>query len=75
MEGDENPVLDDLNHQIECAARSTQPSMSAMTLLRAGGNTPKTNGDTVEALESKQTELPGGLTIQAGANRKHSARS
>ena len=61
LEGDENPALDDLNHQIEVLHDASHVRSHTAARWR---DFFETNGLTVEALESKQTELPGGLTIQ-----------
>jgi ubiquinone/menaquinone biosynthesis C-methylase UbiE len=61
LEGDENPALDELNHKIEVLH---DPSHVRSHTAARWRNFFETNGLTVEVLESKQTELPGGLTIQ-----------
>jgi ubiquinone/menaquinone biosynthesis C-methylase UbiE len=61
LEGDENPALDDLNHQIEVLH---DPSHIRSYTSARWLEFFETNGLTVEALESKQTELPDGLTVR-----------
>ncbi len=61
LEGDENPALDALNHKIEVLH---DPSHVRSHTAARWREFFETNGLTVEGLESKQTELPGGLTIQ-----------
>ncbi|HUA37201.1 MAG TPA: class I SAM-dependent methyltransferase [Candidatus Sulfopaludibacter sp.] len=61
LEGDENPAFDDLNHQIEVLHDPSHVRSYSAVRWREFF---ETNGLRVEALESKQTELPGGLTIR-----------
>lgn len=61
LEGDENAILDDLNHQLEVLH---DPSHVRSHTVARWRELFETNGLAVEALESKQTELPAGLTVQ-----------
>ena len=61
LEGNEDPLLDDLNHQIEVLH---DPSHVRSYISSRWREFFETNGLTVEGLESKQSELPGGLTIR-----------
>lgn len=61
LEGNERSALDELNHQIEVLH---DPSHVRSYPAARWRELFETNGLAVEALESKQTELPGGLTIQ-----------
>jgi ubiquinone/menaquinone biosynthesis C-methylase UbiE len=60
LEGDEDPALDDLNHEIEILHDPTHVRSHTAARWRAFF---EANGLTIEALESKQTEMPAGLTI------------
>ncbi|HTQ51662.1 MAG TPA: class I SAM-dependent methyltransferase [Candidatus Acidoferrales bacterium] len=61
LEGNENSALDDLNHHIEVLH---DPSHVRSYPVARWREFFEKIGLAVEALESKQTELPGGLTIQ-----------
>ena len=61
LEGDENPALDDLNQKTEVLH---DPSHVRSYTAARWREFFETNGLSVEALESKQTELPAGLTVQ-----------
>jgi SAM-dependent methyltransferase len=61
LEGDENPALDELNHKIEVLH---DPSHVRSHTAARWRDFFEGNGLTVEVLESKQTELLGGLTLQ-----------
>jgi ubiquinone/menaquinone biosynthesis C-methylase UbiE len=61
LEGNENPAFDELNHEIEVLhdpshVRSYTPARWREFF--------EANGLTIETLESRQTELPGGLTVR-----------
>jgi len=61
LAGDENPAFDELNHRIEVLHDPSHVRSYTVTRWREFF---ETNGLAVEALEAKQTELPGGLTIR-----------
>jgi ubiquinone/menaquinone biosynthesis C-methylase UbiE len=61
LEGNENPVLDNLNHEIEVLH---DPSHVRSYTARRWREFFETNGLTVETLESGQTEMPGGLAVR-----------
>ncbi len=61
LEGDENPVLDELNHEIEILHDPTHVRSYTAARWRKFF---EANGLAITALESKQTELPAGLTIR-----------
>jgi len=61
LEGNEDPKLDDLNHKIEVLHDSSHVRSYTSARWREFF---ELNGLTIEALETGQTELPGGLTIR-----------
>lgn len=61
LEGNENPLLNELNHKIEVLHDSSHVQSYTAARWREFF---EMNGLAVEVLESKQTELPAGLTIQ-----------
>jgi ubiquinone/menaquinone biosynthesis C-methylase UbiE len=61
LEGNENPTLDDLNHEIEMLHDPTHVRSHTAARWQEFF---ETNGLTVTALEPGQTELPGGLAVQ-----------
>jgi ubiquinone/menaquinone biosynthesis C-methylase UbiE len=61
LEGDENPALDDLNHELERLHDPTH--VRSHTAARWRGFF-EAGGLTIEALEAGQTEIPGGLGIR-----------
>jgi len=61
LEGNEDPKLDDLNHKIELLH---DPSHVRSYTAAHWRELFELNGLTIEALETRQTELPGGLTIR-----------
>jgi ubiquinone/menaquinone biosynthesis C-methylase UbiE len=61
LEGDENPVLDELTHKIEALHDASHVRSHTAARWREFF---ETNDLAVEVLESKQTELPAGLTIR-----------
>jgi hypothetical protein len=61
LEGSENPILDELNHEIEVLH---DPTHIRSYTARRWKELFETNGLAVEALESGQTEVPGGLSIR-----------
>ncbi len=61
LEGDENPVLDELNHKIEVLH---DPSHVRSYTSARWREFFELNGLAIETLEAKQTELPGGLSIR-----------
>ncbi|MGA2246226.1 MAG: class I SAM-dependent methyltransferase [Verrucomicrobiota bacterium] len=61
LEGSEDPGLDDLNHEIEMLHDPTHVRSHTATRWRAFF---EAGGLTIEALETKQTEMPAGLTVR-----------
>ena len=61
LEGNEDPELDDFNHKIEVLH---DPSHIRSYTAARWRELFETNGLVVKALESKQTELPAGLTVR-----------
>ncbi len=61
LEGNENPALDALNHKIEVLHDPSHVRSHTATRWREFF---QANGLTIEALESKQTELPAGLAVR-----------
>ena len=61
LEGNDNPALDDLNHQLEVLHDPSHVRSYTATRWR---ELFKTSGLAIEALESGQTELPAGLAVQ-----------
>jgi ubiquinone/menaquinone biosynthesis C-methylase UbiE len=61
LEGDEDPILDDLNHQIEVLHDPTHVRSYTAARWREFF---AAAGLTIEALESGQTEMPAGLTVR-----------
>jgi ubiquinone/menaquinone biosynthesis C-methylase UbiE len=61
LEGNENPILDELNHEIEVLHDSSHVRSYTAACWREFFETSEL---TVEALETGQTELPGGLAIR-----------
>ena len=61
LEGNENPALDDLNHEIEMLHDPTHVRSHTAARWREFF---EANGLSIEALESQQTEMPTGLTIR-----------
>jgi ubiquinone/menaquinone biosynthesis C-methylase UbiE len=61
LEGDENPALDDLNHEIEMLHDPTHVRSHTAARWREFF---EASGLAIEALESKQTEMPAGLTTR-----------
>ncbi len=61
LEGDENPALGGLNHEIEVLHDPSHVQSYTATRWR---EFLESNGLAIEALESKQTELPAGLTVR-----------
>ena len=61
LEGNENPALDDLNHEIEMLHDPTHIRSYTAARWREFF---EANGLTLAALEPKQTEMPAGLTIR-----------
>ena len=61
LEGNDNPALDDLNHELEVLHDRTHVRSYTAARWREFF---ESNGLAIETLESGQTELPDGLTIQ-----------
>ena len=61
LEGNENPILDDLNHEIEVLHDPTHVRSHTAARWRFFF---EASGLTIEALESRQTEIPTGLTVR-----------
>ena len=61
LEGDEDPALDELNHKIEVLH---DPSHVRSYTAPRWREVFESNGLSVQALESKQSELPAGLTVR-----------
>jgi hypothetical protein len=60
LEGNEDPCLDDLNHELEVLHDSSHVRSYTAALWRALF---ETSGLAIEAVEPGHTELPGGLAV------------